>query len=141
MFRQNDGKGPSDAASANISGSRADGLPLAARLAAMRDFLEGQKALDPFIHIFDDGNPIADAMIVASATSRRHAQGLAEGLLRLCPDIGQQFLRMEGYDKGSWILLDCNDVIAHIFLADARAMYRLEDLCGRPVASKKEIIS
>lgn len=109
------------------------------RLAALSGFLADQKATDPFVHIFNDGNSVADAMIVVTASSGRHAQGLADGILRLCPEKGQDFLRMEGYDGASWILMDCNDVIIHIFQADIRAIYRLEELCRQPSATRKEI--
>lgn len=106
------------------------------RLKAFSDFLAGQKAGDVFVHIYEDGNPVADALIVASATSGRHARGLADGILRICPENGQEYFRMEGYEEAQWILVDCNDVIIHIFQPDIRDLYRLEDLCRQPAARK-----
>jgi ribosome-associated protein len=38
---------------------------------------------------------------------------------------------MEGYKEGEWILLDLNDVIVHIFLADTRQFYNLEGFWAR----------
>lgn len=99
------------------------------KLGALTDCLKGQKALDPYIHKFTDSNSIADAFIIVTATSRRHAQGLAESILTVCKEFGYEYLRMEGFDLGQWILVDCNDIIIHIFQEDARALYRLEDLC------------
>jgi len=114
---------------------------LESRLAAISGFLADQKAVDPFVHIFHDSNPIADAIIVVSATSGRHARGLADGLLRLLPEQGQEFLHMEGYESAQWILVDCNDVVVHIFQPDTRSLYKLEDICRQPAVSKKEIFS
>lgn len=102
---------------------------LARKTSDLAAFLDAQKAVDPFIHIFPDSASITDAFIIATATSRRHAQGLAEGILRVCKEKGHEFLRMEGFDAAQWILVDCNDVIIHIFQDDIRALYRLEDLC------------
>lgn len=116
---------------AQIAYSQAPVPPLSDRISIISDFLTEQKADDPFIHIFEDGNSVAEAMIVVTAASGRHARGLADGLLRLCPQIGQDFLGMEGYENAQWILADCNDVLIHIFQAEARALYRLEDLCAQ----------
>lgn len=101
------------------------------------NFLDDQKALDPYIHRFSSPNAIADAFIIVTATSRRHAQGMAEGMLRLCKEKGYEYLRMEGFDSAQWILVDCNDIIVHIFQADTRDLYRLEDLCRHDSAEEK----
>ena len=34
----------------------------------------------------------------------------------------------EGERENSWILLDCNEVVVHIFTEEARQTYRLESL-------------
>jgi ribosome-associated protein len=39
-----------------------------------------------------------------------------------------EFMRMEGFQTGEWILLDMNDVVVSIFQEEARDLYRLEDL-------------
>ena len=36
----------------------------------------------------------------------------------------------EGYEGGTWVLLDFIDVVIHIFREDKRSYYRLEDLWG-----------
>lgn len=110
-------------------------------LVVMGDFLRDQKAEDIFQHKFSDAS-VCDAVLIATATSRRHAQGLADGILRICTDLHREFLGMEGYDGGQWILVDCNDVIVHIFQSDLRQLYRLEDLCvelEKPVSDSKEV--
>ncbi len=37
-------------------------------------------------------------------------------------------IHIEGYDQLSWVLIDYVDVVAHVFLPDARDYYRLERL-------------
>lgn len=74
------------------------------------------------------GNPLTDAIIVASASSARHTRSLADGLLELCDRERYEFLRMEGYQGGMWVLADLNDIIVHIFQEPVRELYNLESL-------------
>lgn len=96
-----------------------------------RSFLESQKAMD--IEVFNIRGPesLIDIMIIASATSRRHAQGLADGIGRICKEKNFEYLGQEGYDLADWILIDCNDIVIHIFQDVPRKLYRLEELCAR----------
>lgn len=41
---------------------------------------------------------------------------------------GSTVTRVEGYNEGSWILLDFGTVIAHVFTPEQRAFYNLERL-------------
>ena len=73
-------------------------------------------------------NFITDAIIVAGASSARHAQGLADFVLEQAKIANYEFFQMEGYKNGFWILLDFNDIILNIFQDEQRELYRLEDL-------------
>lgn len=103
-----------------------------------RAFLESQNARD--IEIINIKNPeaITDLIIIAGATSRRHAQGLADGINTICKENNFDFLGMEGYSLADWILVDCNDVIVNIFQEEARNLYRLEDLWSRNFQTRKK---
>ena len=35
---------------------------------------------------------------------------------------------MEGYTQGKWILIDCDEVVVHIFQKETREFYDLEGL-------------
>lgn len=109
---------------------------LDARLASLTAFLEESKALSPVAIKLVGENSIADAMLVATASSKRQAQGLAQGVVDWCKKNGQPYLHMEGFENGEWILVDANDIIVHIFLPENRDLYRLEDLATQ--APKKE---
>jgi ribosome-associated protein len=71
---------------------------------------------------------VADAMIVVTAQSRRHAQTLADHVLAKAGDERFDYLGMEGYANALWVLLDLNDVIVHVFQEDERALYDIEGL-------------
>lgn len=103
-----------------------------------RTFLEAQNAQDIEIMNVKSPESITDIIMVAGATSRRHAQGLADGLSRICKKNGVEFLGMEGYNLADWILVDCNDVIVNIFQEEPRKLYRLEDLWSRNLQTRKK---
>lgn len=71
---------------------------------------------------------ISDAVIIVSAGSTRHAQSLADTLMEHLREEGMECLGMEGYHSGNWILVDCNDILVHIFQGENRSFYNLEGL-------------
>ncbi len=70
---------------------------------------------------------MADAMIVCTGTSARHARTLANVLLSTLKAQKVVPLGIEGLDS-QWILIDLNTLIVHITLPKAREYYRLERL-------------
>ena len=70
----------------------------------------------------------ADNMVVASGTSNRHVASIAEKLIStLKNDTGTQ-TKTEGMGNSDWILIDCGDVIVHVFREEVRDFYQLERL-------------
>lgn len=72
--------------------------------------------------------PIAEVVMVAGAKGVRHAQALADFVLEQLAKENIEYLGMEGYKSGEWILLDLNDIIVHIFQEDNRGFYNVEGL-------------
>jgi ribosome-associated protein len=66
---------------------------------------------------------IFDYMVICSATSKKHAQALAYALKERL-----KVRHIEGYEVAEWILVDCTDVIVHIFSQGKREYYGLEYL-------------
>ncbi|MDZ7759740.1 MAG: ribosome silencing factor [Desulfovermiculus sp.] len=73
-------------------------------------------------------NSLTEAVLIVSASTIRHAQALADGLMQHFGEQGFEVLGMEGYQMGTWILIDGNDVVIHIFQEQARSFYHLESL-------------
>jgi ribosome-associated protein len=103
-------------------------VPYTEKVTAIVDWLDGKKAKDILGLDMSKENNLSDAVVIATATSARHAQGLAEHVLKSAREHNYEYLRMEGNVVGQWILLDLNDVIVHIFQPDSRALFRLDDL-------------
>lgn len=72
--------------------------------------------------------PISEIVMVVTAKGIRHSQALADHVLSMLADSKIEYLGMEGYKSGDWILLDLNDIIVHIFQEDNRSFYNIEGL-------------
>ncbi|MCM0755840.1 ribosome silencing factor [Desulfovibrio aminophilus] len=71
---------------------------------------------------------VSDAVLVATAKNLRHGKALADQVLDLCGEHRFEYLGMEGYQAGEWVLLDLNDVVVHIFQEDQRRFYNIEGM-------------
>ena len=105
-------------------------VPASRKAADLVQWLEEHKALRVVSIDFEGQGGFADALIIASAGSVRHAQSLADGVSLMCREKNYEFLRTEGYAAGQWILVDMNDVIVNIFQEPVRELYALEALWG-----------
>lgn len=71
---------------------------------------------------------LTDAMIVCTGTSQRHVQSLADNLVHDAKVARIDIIGVEGRQSGEWVLIDLNDAVVHIMLAQPRAFYNLEKL-------------
>ena len=83
---------------------------------------------------------IADYMIIASGTSSRHLQSLAENLVSELKKIGVYNCRIEGKNSNDWKLVDAIDIIIHIFHPEKREFYDLEKMWSEPTPKEKFLI-
>ncbi len=70
----------------------------------------------------------ADCLLLCSGTNKKQNQAIAEEISKRLKREYSVPLGMEGYEEGSWILIDADDVIVHIFDTERRALYDLETL-------------
>ena len=69
---------------------------------------------------------IADYFIIASGSNPNQVQALVDNVEEQMYKAGYGDPRVEGYNTASWVLLDYNDVIVHVFSQDDRLFYDLE---------------
>lgn len=75
-----------------------------------------------------NASPFTDYFVIATAKNLRHAQSLAEFVEEEAFKHGYDVRVREGEKESPWVLVDLNEVVVHIFLQEARDMYRLEAL-------------
>lgn len=73
----------------------------------------------------------ADHFVIASGTSIRQVQAIAESIVVRLKAEGLRPLSVEGESEGRWIVIDYGDLIAHVFLDTIRDFYRLEELWAK----------
>ena len=75
-------------------------------------------------------SPVCDYFVIATGTSARQMRSVADDLLELAETRGFAPLNQSGLEGQTWILVDCIDVIIHIFSDEARQYYALDNLWG-----------
>jgi ribosome-associated protein len=89
---------------------------------------DSRKAND--ILVLDVGplSSIADRFLICSGASDRQVQAIADAIREALSEQGEKPLAVEGYNQGTWILIDCADLILHVFDDKTREFYDLEHL-------------
>lgn len=93
----------------------------------MLESLDEDQAIDPRTIDLSGKSLIADQMVVASGRSQRHVSAIAEHLVERCKAKGIS-TRVEGMPRCDWVLIDCGDVIVHLFRPEIRDFYNLEKM-------------
>jgi ribosome-associated protein len=92
--------------------------------------LDDDQAVDPVSIPLAGKTSIADYMIVASGRSGRQVASMAMKIAeKMKADFGRS-ARVQGLPTADWVLIDCGDIIVHIFRPDVRVFYNLERMWG-----------
>lgn len=71
-----------------------------------------------------------DFFLIASGTSSRQNQAIADALEVRLKEAGRRPLSVEGSGTAEWILMDYGSFVVHVFSRRARDFYALEKLWG-----------
>jgi nicotinate-nucleotide adenylyltransferase len=73
---------------------------------------------------------ITDFIVIASGRSARQVGAMADHLVRdLQPELSFR-MAVEGLPQGDWVLIDCGDVVVHLFRPEVRDFYAIEKMWG-----------
>ena len=73
---------------------------------------------------------IADFIVIATGRSTRQVAAMAGHLIdRLQADLSFR-MSVEGLAQADWVLVDCGDVIVHLFRPEVRTFYAIEKMWG-----------
>jgi len=90
--------------------------------------LDSKKAKDIKILYVNEQTIIADYFVIAAGTSRTQVNALADEVEYKLGLEGLQPTKIEGRGQGTWVLLDYDSVLVHIFNPQSREFYNLEKL-------------
>ena len=94
-------------------------------VAVTKAALEDVKAQDIQVIDVREKHSLTDYMIIATGTSNRQINAMAEKVREAVKAKGAQPLGEEGKGDSDWVLLDLNDVLVHMLTAAARQFYDL----------------
>jgi ribosome-associated protein len=97
---------------------------------------EEKKAWDPLVVDLRGRTTVADYFVICDGETDRQLRAIADAMLERTRADGVRPLAVDGYDEGSWILLDFDSVLAHVFLPGERAYYDLESLWDAAAKSR-----
>jgi ribosome-associated protein len=73
--------------------------------------------------------PVFDYFVIATGSSRRQIHAMADEIEKAVKvELHDRKRGGEGYEEGRWIVLDYGDVMVHLFDAEARAYWDIEQL-------------
>jgi ribosome-associated protein len=89
---------------------------------------DDKKALDLVVLDVREVASFTDYFLIASGTSTRQVQAIADEVVERLKKTGRRAARVEGYRHAEWVLIDFGDFVFHIFEDKARRFYDLERL-------------
>ena len=67
-------------------------------------------------------------IIVCTGMAYLHNKAIADFIMEKAHEYKIKVLGKEGFQAATWILIDFNDIVVHIFTSEIRNNYKLEDL-------------
>jgi ribosome-associated protein len=86
--------------------------------------------------------PVFDYFVVATGSSRRQIHAMADEIEKgVKTELHDRKRGSEGYEEGRWIVIDYGDVMVHLFDAEARGYWDIEQLWNdaKPVPLPAEV--
>lgn len=71
---------------------------------------------------------IADYFVIVSGRHKKQNQAIAQELMDKSRALGVKPLGAQGYEEGSWVLIDFGSVVFHIMHNSLRDFYNLENI-------------
>ena len=88
--------------------------------------LEDRKAEDVKVIDIREISPIADFFIIADGMNQNQIQAMRDAVDEALYKADLKVRQVEGNQSSTWILMDYNDIIIHIFSKEDRLFYDLE---------------
>lgn len=71
---------------------------------------------------------VADYFVICTGRSDIQVQAICRALEEALAKASIRPLAIEGFTHGQWVLIDCGDVVVHVFYEQVREFYNLEGL-------------
>ncbi|MGE4295628.1 MAG: ribosome silencing factor [Campylobacterales bacterium] len=99
-------------------------MELKERLSAIAQVLDQNKAEHIEVFNLENGEYMANGVVIASAMADRHLLALLDFLKKDLKPLGEEFLHVDISDE--WVAIDLGDILVHIMTESARNKYHME---------------
>lgn len=89
---------------------------------------DSRKASDIVVLDVHPYTSVADYFIICSGSSDRQVKAITDAIAEQLGHNGEKPLAVEGYQEATWVLIDCVDLVIHVFDDETRRFYDLERL-------------
>jgi ribosome-associated protein len=96
-----------------------------------------KKAWDSVVIDVREQTSIADYFVICEGETDRQVRAIADGMVEAAREKQMRPMAVDGYQDATWILLDFDSVLAHVFLPGERSYYDLESLWA-PAAKRRK---
>ena len=103
----------------------------------LRSAAVDKKAWDPVVIDVREQTSIADYFVICEGETDRQVRAIADGMVEAAREKQLRPMSVDGYEDATWILLDFDSVLAHVFLPGERSYYDLESLWA-PAAKRRK---
>ena len=105
----------------------------------VQNSLEDMKAVDIVSIDVRGKSSMTDYLVIASGNSTRHVKSIADAVVIKSKEEKVDVIGSEGRASAEWVLVDLNDIIVHVMLAETREFYQLEKLWEPEDATDKTV--
>ena len=105
-----------------------DRIPLRAKLLAAVEAALERNAQNPIALDVRGVTSFTDAFLLLTGGSDRQVRAIGDAIIDADRAHGDAPLGVEGLSEGHWVLIDCNDLVVHVFEQEVRELYSLERL-------------
>ena len=95
-----------------------------------------KKAWKPVLIDIREKTTIADYFVICEGETDRQVKAIADAMVDAAKTKDLKPMAVDGYEDATWILLDFDSVLAHVFLPGERSYYDLESLWA-PAAKRR----
>jgi len=95
-----------------------------------------KKAWDPVVIDIRERTSLADYFVICEGETDRQVRAIADAMVDAAKAKQMRPLAVDGREDATWILLDFDSVLAHVFLPGERSYYDLEGLWA-PAAKRR----
>jgi len=90
--------------------------------------MEEKKGQNIQVIDFKNRSVLTDAFVICDAASLRQVNAIVDAIVDAVEKNNFVVKHIEGGKESRWVLIDCYDVIAHVFVSGEREIYQLENL-------------